>query len=110
MKSAQTENTFARIWRLVESIPSGRVATYGQIAALLGMPRAARTVGWALHSLPADRTTPWHRVVGAGGHISLPEQGGKAVQRLLLRREGVAVNRKGQIDLDRFQWIPHQPV
>ncbi len=104
------ENTFARIWRLVESIPCGRVATYGQIAALLGMPRAARTVGWALHSLPADRNTPWHRVVGAGGRITLPEHGGRAVQRLLLRREGVVVSRTGQIDLDRFQWIPDQPV
>jgi len=74
------------------------------------MPRAARTVGWALHSLPADRTTPWHRVVGAGGRISLPEHEGKAAQRLLLRREGVAVNRNGHIDLDRYQWIPDRPV
>ncbi len=89
----------------MEKIPAGKVATYGQIAALIGMHGAARTVGWAMYSLPHDRGY-WHRVVGAQGLIRLPEHEGKAVQIMLLRQEGVAVSDKGQIDLAIFQWNP----
>ncbi len=55
---------------MVAQIPYGKVATYGQIALYLGHPRAARTVGWALHALPEGTETPWHRVINSQGRVS----------------------------------------
>jgi len=83
---------FDQVYDLVAQIPPGRVATYGQIAALLGVPRGARAVGWALRVLPRARqkSVPWHRVVGAGGRISPRAGDGPMVQRRRLRREGVS--------------------
>jgi len=91
---------FERVYELVEQIPRGRVATYGQVAALLGVPRGARAVGWALRALnrPRARTVPWHRVLGAGGRISLRGGSGPTEQRRRLRAEGVRF-RKGCVDL-----------
>lgn len=93
---------FRRVYRVVRGIPKGRVATYGQVAALAGTPRAARAVGWALRALDgatADRV-PWHRVVNAAGGIS-PRPGlSPEVQRRRLRAEGVRF-RKGHVDLGR---------
>jgi methylated-DNA-protein-cysteine methyltransferase-like protein len=93
---------FERVYTLVEQIPLGRVATYGQVAALLGVPRGARAVGWALRALGRRRaaTIPWHRVLGAGGRISLRAGNGAAVQRRRLRAEGVRF-RGGRVDLER---------
>ncbi|MFB0536550.1 MAG: MGMT family protein, partial [Anaerolineae bacterium] len=54
---------FSRVYRLVSMIPRGKVASYGQIARMLGSPRGARTVGWALHGLPEGTDVPWHRVI-----------------------------------------------
>jgi methylated-DNA-protein-cysteine methyltransferase-like protein len=91
---------FRRVYALVREIPRGRVATYGQIAAMLNVPRGARAVGWALRALPADEEArvPWHRVVGAGGRISPRPGPGPQVQRRLLAAEGVAF-RRGQVNL-----------
>ncbi|HET7874946.1 MAG TPA: MGMT family protein, partial [Methylomirabilota bacterium] len=76
------------VYRLVSQIPPGRVATYGQIAALLGHPRAARAVGMAMKRVPPG--VPWQRVVNARGGISLRANvAGMLTQRLLLEREGV---------------------
>jgi len=63
---------FERVYEAVRAIPRGRVATYGQVARLVGVPRGARAVGWALRALDPRRAraVPWHRVVGAGGRIS----------------------------------------
>lgn len=96
------EGFFDRVYDLVEHIPRGRVATYGQVATILGVPRGARAVGWALRALPRPRqhTVPWHRVVGAGGRISPRVGGGPLVQRRRLRAEGVGF-RGGRVDLDR---------
>ncbi|MBI4594407.1 MAG: MGMT family protein [Candidatus Rokubacteria bacterium] len=97
--------TFAAVvWRLVRRIPRGRVATYGQLAALAGRPRAARAVGRALRSCPID--LPWHRVVNARGGIS-PRAGTTSMltQRLRLQTEGVSFAR-GRVPLRRFQWRP----
>ncbi len=93
---------FERVYTLVEQIPEGRVATYGQVAALLGVPRGARAVGWALRALPRSRSraVPWHRVLGAGGRISLRAGNGAAVQRRRLRAEGVRF-RGSRVDLER---------
>ena len=113
MRSAASGlNTFRSIWRVVSRIPRGRVATYGQIARMAGLPGAARTVGWAMNALPDDaridgRAVPWHRVINAAGRISLralESGGGRARQARRLRGEGVRVSRAGAIDLGRFGW------
>ena len=90
------------VYRLVEEIPRGRVATYGQLAAILGWPRAARAVGYAMRHCPSS--LPWQRVVNASGGISLRANvGGMMTQRLLLEQEGVPV-RRGRIRLDQHRW------
>jgi methylated-DNA-protein-cysteine methyltransferase-like protein len=90
------------VYAAVRKIPRGRVLTYGQVARLLGVPRGARAVGWALRALSAteERRVPWHRVVGAGGRISLRAGPGPELQRRLLRREGVRF-RHGLVALER---------
>ncbi len=96
---------FEQVYRVVAMIPRGRVATYGQIAAYLGNPRGARTVGWALHSTPAGVDLPWHRVINAQGRIGGPPDGYRArEQRALLEAEGIVFNRGGRIDLEEYGW------
>ena len=96
----------ARIYDVVRRIPRGRVATYGQVAALAGAPRHARQVGYALYDTPADTSLPWHRVINARGEVSpRSEPGWEGLQRQLLEAEGVAF-RHGRIDLRRYRWEP----
>ena len=95
-----------RIYSVVERIPRGRVATYGQVAALAGAPRHARQVGYALHDLPTGAELPWHRVINARGEVSRRSAPGwDAFQRQLLEAEGVEF-RRGRIDLERYRWEP----
>ena len=98
------ETTYDRIWRIVRRIPRGRVATYGQIAELAGIPRGARQVGYALHALNDHSAVPWHRVLNVRGTISLRSEGAPETQRLRLEREGVQFDPAGRTDLARFQW------
>jgi len=93
---------FSRVYALVRKIPRGKVATYGQIARALGSPRAARTVGWAMHDCPDN--VPWHRVVNGRGEISLRPTSGYYEQRTRLREEGVQFNHAGRIDLKKYGW------
>ena len=101
---------YERIWAAVKRIPRGRVATYGQIAALVGMPRHARQAGYALAATPENKKIPWHRVINAQGKISLRlkhwDSGGDDYQRILLEAEGVAFDSSGRVDLKRFRWHP----
>jgi len=100
---SQPPNTFfSRVYAIVRKIPSGKVATYGQIARALGAPGAARTVGWAMRACPAN--VPWHRVVNARGEISLRPTTGYPEQRARLKAEGVRFNRAGKIDLAKYGW------
>ncbi len=103
---------FARVYQVVRAVPPGRVVTYGQVAALLGSPRAARTVGWALHALPEGTDVPWHRVVNSRGRISTGcREHAAAVQAELLRAEAVEVDREGGVSLRRHLWrAPRQAV
>jgi len=99
-------DAYERIYAMVDSIPRGRVATYGQIAREAGLPRNARQVGYALRNLPDGSQLPWHRVVGASGKISPRAGSGYPSQRRLLQAEGVRVDRAGKVDLERFGWVP----
>ena len=91
----------AAVLALVARIPRGRVATYGQLATLLGKPRSARAVGQALSR--ADGV-PWHRVVNAQGGISRrARMTGMVTQRIRLEQEGI-VFRRGCVVLGRFRW------
>ena len=91
-----------RVYALVRRISRGSVATYGQVAALLGKPRAARAVGGAMRRCPAG--VPWHRVVNAAGRISRRKRAASMLtQRMLLEREGVGL-RRGRVDLARHGW------
>jgi methylated-DNA-protein-cysteine methyltransferase-like protein len=96
---------FHQVYRVVRLIPPGKVATYGQIAELLGHPRAARTVGWALHALPEDSDVPWHRVINARGRISTScREHGAGVQRRCLEAEGVVFGPDARVDLKIYRW------
>jgi len=91
---------------LVRSIPRGKIATYGRIAALAGDARHARQVAWILHSSSAKDRLPWHRVIGASGRISLPPGRGGREQRRRLETEGVRFGPGGAIDLCVYGWGP----
>ncbi len=98
-------NSYTLVYAVVRRIPRGRVASYGQIAALAGLPRRARLVGYALHAAPPG-ALPWHRVVDATGRLSLGriDAAGAATQRLRLEREGVRFDARGRVQLDRHRW------
>jgi O-6-methylguanine DNA methyltransferase len=101
-----------KIYAAIRRIPRGKVATYGQIAALAGLPRRARMVGRALSTTPEEIDVPWQRVVNAQGTISARSDGigwAEGYQRHLLEEEGVVFSKSGRIDLDRFGWDPDSP-
>jgi methylated-DNA-protein-cysteine methyltransferase related protein len=123
------DSSYARIYAAVRRIPRGRVATYGLIARVAGLPGHARQVGYALHALrdedEADdggesgagrarsrdarraRAVPWQRVINSRGEISLrAERGSERLQRALLEQEGVVFDAAGRVSLARFLWRP----
>ena len=97
-----------RVWSAVARIPAGQLATYGQIADLIGAWGCARQVGWALRRLKLPSDVPWHRVVNAQGRISmsLSREGSDWIQRELLLAEGIPVDAQGRLPLRRFLWRP----
>lgn len=97
------KNTFERIYQVVCQIPAGRVATYGQVAALAGNPRWARVVGYALHANPRPGEIPCHRVVNRFGEPSTAFAfGGANRQRELLQQEGIVFDAEGRVDLKKY--------
>ena len=102
------KNFYEAVYRVVVRIPRGRVMTYGQIAALLGAPRAARAVGYAMRACPAG--LPWQRVINGKGQISgRTEVERPIVQKLLLQKEGVRFDDSETCDLERLRWEPPDP-
>ena len=97
------ENIFEKIYAAVRAVPPGRVTTYGQIALLVGNPRLARVVGYALHEAPPD--VPCHRVVNRFGGLSEAfSPTGRETHRLLLEIEGVGFTPEGNADLANYMW------
>ncbi len=97
-----TDSLYERIYQVTMRIPEGLVATYGQLAAVAGIPRGARQVGYAMAALGRGRPrpeVPWHRVVNAQGESSI---GGDQILRL--EQEGIQFDENGRIDLKVFGW------
>lgn len=107
--SGKSDNNYReRVYRIVRSIPAGRVMTYGQLAEILGEGYTPRTVGFVMHG--SDDKTPWHRVINAQGACST----GRVViphdkQQRMLQAEGVCFNERGRCDLRKYIWIPNEP-
>lgn len=99
------EMSWQPVYRLIKKIPRGRVTTYGELARALRLPGGARAVGYAMAACPSGQGIPWHRVVGAGGRLLIPEPHG-SLQRRLLESEGVKLN-ASRIDMSVFGWSPN---
>jgi methylated-DNA-protein-cysteine methyltransferase related protein len=92
------------VYHLVKQIPRGRVTTYGALAKALRLPGGARAAGWAVAACPSGRGIPWHRVVGAGGRVRMPEPQA-SLQRKLLGSEGVEFAGVS-IHMKIYGWLP----
>ena|SRR3989344_8698748 len=101
---------YNQVEQLVKKIPPGRVASYGQIAALISTPRAARSVGWCLHTMDIQKDLPWHRVINSKGYITTTCADHTAnLQKALLEKEGISVLQKSElwwVDMSKYQWQP----
>jgi methylated-DNA-protein-cysteine methyltransferase-like protein len=100
--STKDVHLFPRIYAIVRQIPPGNVASYGQIAKIVGC--TAREVGYAMAGVKSD-DIPWQRVINSQGKISLGEQFGGALQRELLENEGVQFDARGRVDFDQYGWL-----
>jgi methylated-DNA-protein-cysteine methyltransferase-like protein len=99
------KNTFERIYEIVCEIPKGKVATYGQIAELIGNKRMSRVVGYALHVNPKPGIIPCHRIVTKDGDVAKAFAfGGENRQIELLKNEGVEFLENGKVDMKKYQW------
>ena len=100
-------DNYSKIYAVVRRIPAGRVATYGQVASVAGLPGHARQVGYALHALPEGSDVPWQRVINAKGEVSpRATPGWDGYQRQLLEEEGVTFDARGRVSLERWRWDP----
>ncbi|MDL2233314.1 methylated-DNA--[protein]-cysteine S-methyltransferase [Ruminococcaceae bacterium OttesenSCG-928-L11] len=109
MGGESTGSFYQRVYAIVEKIPVGTVATYGQIALLAGSPRAARQVGYAMSGASSQWGLPCHRVVNRLGEMA-PEHafGDRGYQRMLLEMEGITFLPDGRIDLKKHLWNGHE--
>ncbi len=99
------------VFAAVAKIPKGKVVSYGQVAAECGSPRAARQVGWMLHTLDGNNTVPWWRVINSEGRISIKGNimSTPLAQKKFLEDEGVLVDKNLKIDMDEFRYY-YSPV
>ena len=105
MKNSEKKHPlYQQIYEIVRLIPEGKVASYGQIAAMLNRC-TPRMVGYAMAALPSGSNVPWHRVINSQGKISQRAGGdGENIQRLLLETEGVEFNSNGSVDFSKVGW------
>lgn len=93
------------VLKQIKSIPSGKVASYKQIAELAGKPQGSRGVSWILHSCSTQYKLPWHRVLNVSGKIAFePRSHNFRKQKKLLESEGVIVSLDGKLNMQKFQW------
>ncbi|HQW81345.1 MAG TPA: MGMT family protein [Pseudomonadota bacterium] len=106
-----TTAAIAAIFAIVRRIPSGRVTSYGEVAARAGLKGRARMVGRVLGDAPDDAPVPWFRVLKADGRIAFPI-GSDAFKEQVqcLRKEGVRVATNGRVDLGRYGWSSEQTL
>lgn len=97
-----------RTIEITKRIPSGKVATYGQVASLAGNPRGARQVVRVLNLYSEKENLPWFRVINREGRIALPAGRGRELQRSLLEAEGVVFGVGEKVDLKKYLWVPRQ--
>ncbi|HEX2953997.1 MAG TPA: methylated-DNA--[protein]-cysteine S-methyltransferase [Bacillota bacterium] len=108
---AKPESFFKKVYELVAVVPKGKVVTYGEIAAALGSPQGARTVGWAMRAAPEGLGLPCHRVVNRQGKLAPePVFGGRNIQRMMLEAEGVTFLEDGRIDMEKHRWQFEKPL
>lgn len=107
---------YDKVYAVVRMVPPGWVTTYGDVGTILGSPRVARQVGWALANLEPGRDVPWQRVVNAHGMVSWRGDLARAsLQEALLRAEGVVIDADGRLDLKALRWsypgvvVPYDP-
>lgn len=96
----------SEVIEIIKSIPKGKVATYGQIAALAGNPRASRQVVRVIHSMSSKHNLPWHRIINSKGKIAIIDKTGADEQKFRLLSEDVEVSENYTINLKKFQWLP----
>jgi methylated-DNA-protein-cysteine methyltransferase related protein len=110
MPKNDAAGVYQAIYNVIQQIPKGSVATYGQIARLAGIPGQPRRVGYAL-GISENKRLPWHRVVNARGEISRRwELDSLELQRVLLMKEGIIFDKNARISLKHFQWQPNRKV
>ena len=110
---SEAEGFADRVRRIIRTVPEGRVATYGQIAALAGRVSGARQVGYILAALPDSADLPWHRVINARGEVSPRSLGDglrEGFQRHLMEEEGIEFDDNGRVDLERYRWQPSMMI
>lgn len=95
-----------RVLNIIQSIPMGKVMTYGQIATLAGNKRGARQVVRILHSMSKKHQLPWHRVINAKGEVAIKDDEGASVQKELLLQEGIQLTLTGKINLKEYRYYP----
>ncbi len=104
-KKSEKRPLYERIYSIVRQIPPGRVASYGQIARIVG-GCTPRMVGYAMSALRSGSDVPWQRVINSQGKISVHGDGiGTSLQRQLLEEEGVKFNASGRVDWDEVGWL-----
>lgn len=110
-RSLRPSSRYQSIYQVVQQIPYGKVATYGQVAELAGLFGQARQVGYALYRLAPDSDIPWHRVINAKGQVSHSpfRKGTDALQRALLEQEGMTFTQAAAVDLQVYLWHPTPP-
>ncbi len=108
MNLVSAQSPFAqKVIQVIQSIPRGKVVSYGQVAAYIGTPRSARQVGWILRSLEEGVNIPWWRVINKTGYLSIEGNlhNDKELQRKLLQQEGVAVDEDYILDIEKYRFI-----